>query len=262
MQNYFENKIVLITGGSGGIATAIINQLLSYKAKVAALDINTDALIASENLLPIALDLTDTSRLEKAVTQVHQHYGRIDILINNAGITHLRKFSDLTTDVFDKVMAINFTASVNITRLCLPHLIKTHGQIIAISSVAGFAPLYGRTAYSASKHAMQGFFGSLGAELADQGVSVTIVCPSFVQSRPELQAEESNDILSPGATKKYTGGEQISPSIAARQILKAIEKRQLYFYLGKVSKLARWMFAIVPNIYMWFMRRGAKKEFT
>jgi len=262
MNQYFNNKVIVITGGGGGIGRSIITELMASNAKVAALDINLDSLITNDNLLLINTDITDEDALTNAITQIYQHFGKIDILINNAGITHIRKFTELSDELFDKVMAINFTASVKITRLCLPHLIQSKGQIVAISSVAGFAPLYGRTAYSASKHAMNGFFSSLASEIKDNDVSVTIVSPSFVKSRPELLAEESANLLSPGATKTSTGGEQIEPTKAARLILQAVKKQQPYLYLGKVSKVAHWLFAMFPAVYMKIMTKGAKKEFT
>jgi NAD(P)-dependent dehydrogenase (short-subunit alcohol dehydrogenase family) len=212
--------------------------------------------------LPLALDITDIDLLANAVAKIHEHFGRIDILINNAGITHMRRFSDLSSEMFDRVISTNFTASVNITRLCLPHLINTKGHIVAISSVAGFAPLYGRSAYSASKHAMQGFFGSLSSELKEHGVSVTIVAPSFVKSRPELQATASAELLSPGATKKSARGKDIEPEKAAQLILTAIRRHQTYFYLGRVARIARWLFALLPGAYMKVMAKDAKQEFT
>lgn len=261
MNNYFSNKIVVITGGAGGIGSAIISQLLSYNSKIAALDINVDSIPEDKQLLALKCDITNKQELENSIDSIIQNYGRIDILINNAGITHIRKFDHLSEELFDRVMAINFTAAVSITRLCLPYLRKSKGQIVALSSVAGFAPLYGRTAYSASKHAMQGFFGSLAAELKDEGVSVTIVCPSFVKSRPELQVKESSGSQSPGAMKKYTGGEEINPNKAAQLILKTTRQRKSYLYLGRVSKIARLLFTVFPSLYMKIMSQGAKKEF-
>jgi NAD(P)-dependent dehydrogenase (short-subunit alcohol dehydrogenase family) len=260
MNDYFDNKVIIITGGGGGIGKSLINRLLAQHARIAALDINVDALTPGEHLQTIAVDITNKQQLSSAVTKVHTRFGKIDILINNAGITHLRKFDDLAAEVFDQIMAVNFHASVDITRLCLPHLLKSKGQIVAISSVAGFAPLYGRCAYSASKHAMSGFFGSLASELQDHGISVTIISPSFVKSRPELQAKATTELLSPGATKKNTAGEQINPDDAARLILKAISKRQAYLYLGKVAKVSRWLFALFPRLYLKVMIKGARKE--
>jgi len=244
------------------IGTALVNQLLSCNAKITVLDLDVDALTTHDNLLPISVDITNKALLAGAVGKIYDHFGRIDILINNAGVTHMREFSDFSAELFNQVMAVNFTASVELTRMCLPYLIEAKGQIAAISSVAGFAPLYGRSAYSASKHEMQGFFGSLAAELKDQGVSVTIVCPSFVKSRPELQARASAELLSPGAIKKNTSGEQVAPDLAAQLILKAIHKKQTYLYLGRVARIARWLFALFPGIYLKLMTKGAREELS
>jgi len=260
-RSYFNGKVILITGGAGGLGQALIEQLLQCGAKVAALDLNVDNLTTSKCLLPIAVDLTDEDALAQALKQVIQYFNGVDVLFNNAGITHMSCFKDLSADLFQTIMAVNFTASVNITRLCLPHLIHAKGQIVAISSVAGFAPLYGRSAYSASKHAMEGFFRSLGSELIDDGVSVLVVSPSFVKSRPELTAQINGGISSPGAMKKNTSGKELSPNDAAITILTATAKRQSSLYLGRIAKIAHWLFALLPSTYMKIMTKQAKKEF-
>jgi len=261
MNKCFKNKVVIITGGAGGIGTSLTGLLLSQQAKVAVLDLNVDKMQTSENLLAVAADITSKQDIKDAINQILERFGQIDMLINNAGITHMCKFTDLSDELFTKVMAVNFTAAVNVTRLCLPELEKSKGRIVAISSVAGFAPLYGRSAYSASKHAMQGFFSSLAAEIKDKAISVTIICPSFVKSRPELTAQQSDKQLSPGATKNHTGGEQIPPDKAANQILEAACRRKPYLYLGRVSKLTHWIFNLFPKLYYRLMINDAKKEF-
>lgn len=260
-RSYFNGKVIIITGGAGGLGQALTEQLLQCGAKVAALDLNVDNLTVNKSLLPIAVDLTNEDALSQALQQVIQYFNGIDVLFNNAGITHMSRFKDLSADLFHTIMAVNFTASVNITRLCLPYLLKSKGQIVAISSVAGFAPLYGRSAYSASKHAMEGFFRSLSSELDDDGVSVLVVSPSFVKSRPELTAQVNAGISSPGAMKKNTSGKQLSPTDAAITILTATAKRQPSLYLGRVAKIAYWLFALLPNIYMKIMTKQAKIEF-
>lgn len=262
MANQFKNKTVVITGGAGGLATALIDQLLYLGANIAALDLNVDSLTKSKRLLPIAVDITDSSSLQDAVNQVVNYFDGIDILYNNAGITHMSKFKDTSENLFNTIMNVNFTGSVNITRMCLPHLEKSKGQIIAISSVAGFAPLYGRSAYSASKHAMEGFFKTLASEVKDDGISVLIVCPSFVRSRPELQTKANTGISSPGALKKNTVGKQISPEDAANSIIMATEKRRSSLYLGKISIIAYWLNNLLPMLYLKLMTKGAKAEFN
>ncbi len=261
MAMQFKNKTVVITGGGGGLAAALIEQLIAGGANVVALDLNINNLIPSQQLLPIVTDITDFAALRGAVEQTINHFGSIDILINNAGITHMSKFEDTAEHVFDTIMAVNFTASVKITRLCLPHLLKSKGQIVAVSSVAGFAPLYGRSAYSASKHAMEGFFQSLASEVADDDIGVTVICPSFVKSRPELTAQVNNGFSSPGAIKKRTNGEQIAPRVAANKILRATLNRERVLYLGRVSKIAHWLYVLMPDLYLKLMSKDAKKEF-
>ena len=260
-RSYFNGKVVIITGGSGGLGQALTEQLLQCGAKLAVLDLNVDNLTPSKNLLPIAVDLTNEKALAQALKQLIHYFNGIDILINNAGITHMSCFQDLAPDLFHTIMAVNFTASVNITRLSLPYLIKSKGQIVAISSVAGFAPLYGRSAYSASKHAMEGFFRSLDAELADYDISVLVVSPSFVKSRPELTAQINAGLSSPGAMKKNTSGKQLSPTDAAIAILTATAKRQPSLYLGRVAKIAHWLYTLLPKVYMKLMIKQSKEEF-
>ncbi len=257
----FLDKVVIITGGAGGLGIALTQQLIEQGAMVVALDLDVSQLNASENLLPLEMDITDRNAIESALQTVIHRFGKIDLLFNNAGITHMSRLADTSQELFDAIMAVNFTGSVDITRLALPYLKQSQGQIIALSSVAGFAPLYGRSAYAASKHAMEGFFLSLSAELKEHGVDVLMVRPSFVKSRPELQAQVNAGISSPGAMKKSTNGEQIDPDTAALKILSATEQRKPVLQLGRVSKIAYWLNALIPRSYMRIMIKGAIKEF-
>ncbi len=257
----FSGKTVVITGGAGGIGLAMSSELIKQGANVVLLDLNVSSITQSEQLLALATDITDSSQLNDAIQKTLKKFGTIDVLFNNAGITHMSRFVDTDAQLFEKIMAVNFSAAVNITRLCLPYIVKNKGLIVAISSVAGFAPLYGRCAYSASKHAMEGFFGSLASELKGDQVSVTIVSPSFVRSRPELKAQVNSGISSPGALKKNTSGKQLSPQVAANKIIRAAAKHQPTLYLGRIAKLVRWLVALAPNLYMKVMVNGAKKEF-
>lgn len=256
-----KGKVIVLTGGNGGIGKLLSVNLQSFRGKVAALDINFERTEETGSFLPISCDITDEDQLTQAYERIIKKFNKIDILIHNAGITHMSRFTDTSRSTFDKIMDVNFHSSVHLTRICLQNIIENKGQIIAISSVAGFAPLYGRSAYSASKHALEGFFLSLGSELKEKDVSVSIVSPSFIRSRPELQAKVNDGISSPGATKKNTRGKEISPEEAVESILYTIQNRVPKLYLGRVSKIARWMFALFPNLYMKIMTRDARKEF-
>lgn len=255
------NKVVLITGGTGGLGLELSRQLVSKGAKVIAIDLHTVSYESNADILYIAADITNIEAVDRAVSLGIETFGKIDILINNAGITHMSKFEDTSLDLVKNIMDVNFIGSVIMTKACFAQLIQNKGQIIAISSVAGFAPLYARAAYSASKHAMEGFFRSISAELQDQQVKVTIVCPSFVNTRPELQAQVNNGVSSPGATKKSTNGEVMPTSLAAKQIIKTISSNKPTLLLGRVAKVAFWLFHLLPNSYLKIMTKGAKKEF-
>ncbi len=264
----FSGKVVVITGASGGIGQAMCGLLLERGACIVALDLNVDIFtsneafkLKSDALLPLATDITSADQLTDALEKTIEKFGTIDVLFNNAGITHMSRFKDTSADLFEKIMAVNFSAAVNLTRLCLPYICQNKGLVVAISSVAGFAPLYGRSAYSASKHAMEGFFGSLHSEVKDQGVSITLVSPSFVRSRPELTAQVNAGVSSPGALKKNTGGKQLSAHDAAAKIIHAAANRKSNLFLGKIAKIARWLVALAPGLYMKVMTRGAKQEF-
>lgn len=261
-KTFYDNKVVVITGGAGGLGQAIFSQLNKYNAKVAILDLNVDAIKKTEQTLPIQVDITDVDALALSIKEIIDTFFTIDILINNAGITHISCFKDLPASLFNTIMNVNFTASVNMTRLCLPYIEESaQGRIVAISSVAGFAPLYGRSAYSASKHAMEGFFYSLSSELEDTNTSVLVVSPAFVKSRPELITNVNDGITSPGAMKKNTKGKELSPQVAADKILTATSTKQHSLYLGTIAKIARWLYALLPSIYIQIMSKQAKEEF-
>ena len=159
-------------------------------AKVALVDLPSSPLSsAREELesagieaLAVPCDITDTVQVETAMEAVRGAFGRIDVLINNAGIVHRSAFAETRPEVFRRVMEVNLFGALHCTQACMDDIIAARGLIIAVSSIAGLAPLYGRSGYAASKHAMHGLFESLGAEVADRGVGVLMVCPSFVES--------------------------------------------------------------------------------
>ncbi|MCX8006445.1 MAG: SDR family oxidoreductase, partial [Burkholderiaceae bacterium] len=156
-------------------------------ARVAVLDRDGDAvdrmageLVAGAGGIALPCDVTDPAACGEAIAAVAARYGGIDVLVNNAGISHRSAFATTSPGVIRRVMEVNFFGAMHCTQAALPHLVASRGAIVVVSSVAGFAPLIGRTGYAASKHALHGFFASLRTELAPAGVTVTLVCPSFV----------------------------------------------------------------------------------
>jgi NAD(P)-dependent dehydrogenase (short-subunit alcohol dehydrogenase family) len=181
----FSGKVMLITGAAGGLGAALCRRFAAAGSRIAAMDLDADRLTALVRKLPagtlaITGNIADAEHCQSAIDQTVAHFGALDGLINNAGISHRSLFQDTDPGVIRRVMEVNFLGAMQLTHAALPHLLATRGVVAAISSVAGYAPLLGRTGYAASKHALQGFFDSLRTEVEDRGVGVTLVCPSFM----------------------------------------------------------------------------------
>jgi NAD(P)-dependent dehydrogenase (short-subunit alcohol dehydrogenase family) len=185
-----NGKVVVITGAGNGIGAALARRYGASGARLALLDIDeAAAAITAEACVrdgaqarSWACDVTDLARCETVIAEVMKHFGAIDCLIANAGITHLSPFEETDVSVIRRVMEVNFYGAVNMAKACLPHLLAARGQIVVMSSVAGFCPLPMRTGYSASKYAVRGFFETLRAENRHKGLRVLVVCPSFVDT--------------------------------------------------------------------------------
>ena len=252
MADRLVGKVVAITGGAGGIGRALATAFDGAGAKVALLDVDPAALKEAAQSLPgnplaVACDVTDPSACARAIAEVVAALGGVDLLINNAGISHRSTFQDTTDAVLRKVMEVNFFGSVNCTRAALPQLLSRRGQVVVISSVAGFAPLFGRTGYAASKHALHGFFDTLRAELADAGVNVLLVCPSFIDT--PLRKNVPVPV-----------GGLLTPEVVAAAIVSGCESRKRQLVLGGVGRLSFWVSKFAPRTYQALMLRSQKRE--
>lgn len=184
----FKNKIVAITGGTDGIGKALVEYFLLEGAKVATCGRNHDKLYslqslkANQPLHAIAADISNENDCKKFIETTIEVYGGIDILINNAGISMRALFNEVEMDTLKKVMDINFWGTVYCTKYALPYILQSQGTVCSVSSIAGFRGLPGRTGYSASKFAVNGFMESLRTELLYSNVNVLWVCPGFTTS--------------------------------------------------------------------------------
>ncbi|HGM7976016.1 TPA: SDR family oxidoreductase, partial [Pseudomonas aeruginosa] len=184
----YRHKVVLVSGGCSGIGRALALRFARAGARLAILDLDQAALDSlvqhlrdhlGGEALGLRCDVADADAVERAVALAVERFGGIDVLVNNAGITHRGTFAETGLGVFRKVMAVNFFGAVHCTRAALPSLLERRGQIVVLSSLTGFAPLLYRSAYNASKHALHGLFDTLRMELEGTGVSVTLACPGF-----------------------------------------------------------------------------------
>lgn len=262
-----HDKHAVVTGAAGGLGRALCGEFARAGARVSALDIDEAALQSLEGSDPTGrvrvrrLDITDAAACDREFERLRSEHGPVDVLVNNAGITHFSSVADVALATVSQVMAVNFTGAVNCTKVALPDLLARRGQVVVMSSVAGFAPLYGRCAYSASKHALHGFFETLRAEVAEHGVNVLIVCPSFVDSQRDHPGADSPyaGAARPGSARA-TVGEVISPESAAREIANATAARRSQLLVGRVAKQSYWARRLWPRLYDTVMRRRARNE--
>ena len=262
----FKNKVVVITGSASGIGLATATEFAEHGAKIALLDMDRRAIEScrkrftesGHECMGLFCDVTVEDSCQNAINQVLTHYGQIDILFNNAGITQRGLFENTRTEVFKRVMDVNFYGSLYCTKAALESLIKQKGQIIVNESVAGVAPLVGRSGYSASKHALHGLFTSLRCELRHKGVHVMIVCPGFIKTNLQQRALGSNGNI---ATHKQTRiGKQSTPKEAARQIVKHAARKNDMVVLTGMGKMGYVISRLAPKLYERIMTYQFKQE--
>lgn len=264
----WSGKTVLITGAAGGLGAALCQRYAAAGARIAAMDRDEARLNALAESLPAdtlllggvqAGDITNPDACRAAVAKTVAQFGALDALINNAGISHRSLLADTDPDVIRRVMEVNFFGAMQLTHAALPHVIASRGVVAAISSVAGYAPLLGRTGYCASKHALHGFFDTLRTEVQDLGVDVTLVCPSFIATGIGGAAlgGRGTSATSPRIT---TGGES-EPEDIAQRIFTAIAQGKPLLLPDRTSQLAWWVSKLAPGFYANTMKRRVGAEF-
>jgi NAD(P)-dependent dehydrogenase (short-subunit alcohol dehydrogenase family) len=262
----YRDKVAVVTGATGGLGRALCRAYAEQGAAIGLLDLDgtdLDGLAAEIERLGArchaqSCDVTDEDQCHAAITAVARKLGGVDVLVNNAGITQRSAFADTSTAVFRRVMDVNFFGSLHCTRAALPHLIERRGQIAVISSVAGFAPLLGRTGYAASKHALRGFFGSLAAELRDVGVGVTMVHPTFIDTGLDRRALGEDGGVTTHPQSRV--GQQLTADHVASEVARATARRQRTVVLGRVGHVTRMLNAHAPGLYERIMARSLKGE--
>ena len=263
--SFFSNKVVLITGGTDGIGKALVNLLMQQGAKVVTCGRDHDKLYhlqtiyAGKTLLAESIDVSNEADCKKLVEQAVNVFGTIDILINNAGISMRALFSDTDLETIRRVMDINFWGSVYCTKYALPYISKNKGTIAAVSSIAGYRGLPGRSGYSASKFALQGWMEALRTELLQTGVNVMWVCPGFTRSNIRNTALDKNS--QPQGESPLDENTLMSAEECADNILKAIEKKKRTLVLTAQGKetifLARFMPDLADKmIHKFFFKKG------
>ncbi|MFN5647678.1 MAG: SDR family oxidoreductase [Sphingobacteriales bacterium] len=248
----FSNKVVVVTGGTEGIGKALVRSMLASGAKVATCGRSQDKLYALQmeySGRPLHTVVADVSRYndcQKFIQSTLETFGKIDILINNAGISMRAQVKDLELSVLERVMNVNFWGSVYCTKLALSSIMANNGTIVGISSVAGYRGLPGRSGYSASKFALQGWLEALRTELLESGVNVMWVSPGFTASNIRNVALNKE-----GKAQGETPLDESSLMTAdecAQHIIHAITKRKRSIVLTFTGKRTVFMNKFFPGL--------------
>jgi len=262
----FKKKVVVVTGAASGIGLAISLRFAKAGAHLGLLDMDAVRLEAAKVMLgdygarclSVPCDVSRQDACNTAIGQILDHFGGIDVLVNNAGITQRGAFVDTDIAVFEKVMAVNFFGSLYCTKAAIHSLIERKGLIIVNESIAGIAPLLGRTGYSASKHALHGLFTSLRTEIRENGAHVMVVCPGFVETNLQTRALGADGRVTQRPQSRV-GGQQ-TPAKVADIIYRGALRRKDLLVLTPVGKLTWWMSRLLPPLYERIMAKQLKSE--
>jgi len=252
MSTYFKDKVVVVTGGTDGIGKALVEKLLDMGAKVATCGRSHDKLYQlqashpSSALHTMVADVSNENDCRRLMETTIKMFGGIDVLINNAGISMRAILQEASTEVFKKVMDINYFGVIYCTKYALDSIIERKGTIVGVSSIAGYRGLPGRSGYSASKFALQGWLESIKTELMTQGVHVMWVCPGFTTSNIR-NAALNKDADSHGETP-MDESKMMPADECADHILRAIRKKKRTLVLTFTGKRTVFMQKFLPGL--------------
>lgn len=265
MSSYFKDKVVVVTGGTDGIGKALVENLLQSGAKVATCGRDHDKLYRLQSTHPssplhtMVADVSSENDCRRFIETTTKFFGGVDILINNAGISMRALLKDASSEVIKKVMDINFFGAVYCTKYALSSIIERKGTIVGVSSIAGYRGLPGRSGYSASKYALQGWLEAIKTELMNDKVHVMWVCPGFTTSNirnAALNKEGKQQGESP-----MDENSMMSATECADHILSAIRKKKRTLVLTFTGKRTVFMNKFFPKladklVYKFFFKNG------
>ncbi len=249
-----NQEVAIITGSSNGIGKEVAAQLLRKGYAVVINGRNQERLentklelkAFGEDILAVAGSVANKADAESIVVKTINHYGRIDVLINNAGVSLKSKLEETEPDVFKQVFETNVFGSTNTTTYALPHLKKNKGSIVFISSVAGIRGLPNASAYCASKMALRGIAESLRVEEAESGIHVGLIYVGFTKNDPNKTTLTAKGKLEPINNNK--GFKLQTPEYVASKIIANFEKRRFITTLSSLGRLNKIMQSLSPSL--------------
>lgn len=260
----YKDKVVWVTGATSGIGEALVLEFAKRGAKLVLsarreLELKAVAEKAKANgaadVWVQPLDLADNSTLIPAVERVLEQAGRVDVLMNNGGISQRSKALDTPLEVDRRIMEIDFFGTVALTKAVLPQMLANGGGHIGVTSslVGKFGSPY-RSAYAAAKHALHGFYDSLRAELHDQGLKVTIFCPGFIKTEISVNALTGSGQKLGEMDDAQANG--MSASECARRMVKAMSQGRNEVYIGGKERMGIYVKRLFPNLFARIIRKA------
>lgn len=259
------DKVVWVTGASSGIGEELASQIAAEGAHVILSARRAPELerVAKErctgaaSTMVVTLDMSDAESLERAHAEVLARHGRVDVLVNNAGVSQRARAIETPVSVIRRLMDVDFFGPVALTQLVLPGMVKQKfGHIVVVTSMVGVFGTPLRSGYSAAKHALHGYFESLRAEHAADGVQVLIACPGFVNTGISAHALTADGTPLGTDDRKTKNG--ISAAQCARSMLRAVKRNAVEVYAaGTQEKLAGWLKRASPSVFARVIRRVA-----
>jgi short-subunit dehydrogenase len=261
-----KSKVVVITGASKGIGAELARQLAAKGAKLVLAARNEQELEAvaadcrrvGASVVVVKADVAIERDCQALVAGAVEAFGRLDALVNNAGATMWARFEDIRDlSTLERIMQVNYMGAVYCTRHALPHLRRSKGLLVGISSLAGRTGVPTRTGYSASKHAMTGFFDSLRIELDGSGVDVTMIYPGFVATgiRENATGPDGKPIL----VDPVKEGDVMGVEECVRQIVRAMERREREVVMTARGKIGLWLKLVAPGLIDRIARRAIER---
>lgn len=265
-------KVVMITGASSGLGEALAHvfyssgcRLILSSRRKPELERVKAALMSKHPTVPthppvvLPLDVTDLNAVPSEVQKVLKIHGKIDVLVNNAGISYRGEVVHTNVDVDIKVMLCNYFGQIALTKAVLPSMLERRsGHVICISSVQGRIAIPYRSAYAASKHALQAWCDTSRAELAEHNIKITVVSPGYIKTALSLNAVtgsgETYGVMDENTEQGFT------PEYVAEEVMKALLQEASEVTVAPFTpKAAILLRSLFPSVYFWLMRKRAKK---
>lgn len=270
LRNFFENKVVIVTGASSGIGLASARLFGSLGARVvmaarrvSLMESLAPSVAPAERLLCVGCDVSVEEDCRNLISATMERFGRIDILVCNAGLSMRAMFKDLDLKVIRTLMDVNFWGTVNCTKYALPYLLESRGAVAGVISIAGYSALPARSGYSSSKYAVRGFLDTLRIEHLNDGLNVLVFAPGYTSSNVRnaaLTADGSSQGETPLDEDKLMTAEQCALKLA--RALAARKSEVILTPLGKATVIAHRLFPrLTDRLTRTYIAREADSPF-